>query len=50
MCWLEPGMEIRPVQVDGDRKGFAIAAGETVEEAVRRADDALGRIRVRTAP
>lgn len=50
MCWLEPGMEIRPVQVDGDRKGFAIAAGETVEEAIRRADDALGRIRVRVAP
>jgi hypothetical protein len=49
MCWLEPGMEIRPVQVDGDRKGFAIAVGDTVDEAVRHADDALGRIRVTRA-
>jgi len=34
------------VQVDGDRKGFAIAVGDTVDEAVGRADDALGRIRM----
>ncbi len=46
-CWLEPGMEIRPVQVDGDRKGFAIASGDTIEEAVARADGALDRLIVR---
>ncbi len=43
-CWLEPGMEIRPVQVDGDRKGFAIASGDTIDEAVARADGALDRL------
>ena len=50
MCWLEPGMVLRPVQVDGDRKGFAIATGVTVEEATARADAALDRLVVRVAP
>ncbi len=50
MCWLEPGMVLRPVQVDGDRKGFAIATGDTVEEATARADAALDRLVVRVTP
>ncbi len=46
--WLLPGEEIRPVRIDGDRKGFVTAVGETVPEAERRADDALAVIRVTT--
>jgi len=48
-CWLEPQMEIRPVQVDGDRKGFVIASGATIEDAEARADAALDRLVVTLA-
>lgn len=46
--WLLPGEEIRPVRIDGDRKGFVTAVGETVAEAEQRADDALAVIRITT--
>lgn len=46
--WLVPGEEIRAVRVDGDRKGFVTAVGDTVAEAERRADAAISVIRVTT--
>ena len=45
-CWLEPGMEIRPVQVDGDRKGFVIATGLSMAAAIENADVAMQRLHV----
>lgn len=46
--WLLPDEEIRPVRIDGDRKGFVTAVGDTPAEAERHADDALAVIRVTT--
>jgi biotin carboxylase len=45
--WIEPGETIRPVQADGDRRGYVIALGMTNVEALRRADAAANLIRVR---
>jgi biotin carboxylase len=38
--YIEIGETIRPVQRDGDRRGFVIATGETTEDALRRAEAA----------
>jgi biotin carboxylase len=46
--WIEPGETIRPVQTDGDRRGYVIALGETNLEALERADAAAGLIDVLT--
>jgi biotin carboxylase len=45
-CWAEVGETIRPVQVDGDRRGYVIALGETNLEALGRADAAARLIDV----
>jgi biotin carboxylase len=45
-CWAQPGETIRPVQVDGDRRGYVIALGETNLEALGRADAAARLIDV----
>jgi biotin carboxylase len=47
--WIEPGETIRPVQTDGDRRGYVIALGETNLEALERADAAAGLIDVLVA-
>jgi biotin carboxylase len=44
--WIEPGETIRPVQTDGDRRGYVIASGDTNLEALERADAAAGLIDV----
>ncbi|MES1248679.1 MAG: hypothetical protein ABUS54_13510 [Actinomycetota bacterium] len=41
--WIEPGETIRPVQTDGDRRGYVIARGDTNLEALERAE-AAGRL------
>src|SRR6185503_18497305 len=38
--FLEPGETIRPVRLDGDRRGYVIAVGETNIEALERAEAA----------
>lgn len=47
--WIEPGETIRPVQTDGDRRGYVIAGGDTNLEALERADAAASLIDVLVA-
>jgi hypothetical protein len=47
-AWIKPGETIRPVQTDGDRRGYVIALGETNLEALERADAASRLIDVLT--
>jgi hypothetical protein len=47
--WIEPGETIRPVQTDGDRRGYVIARGNTTLEALERAEAASRLIDVLTA-
>jgi biotin carboxylase len=47
--WIEPGETIRPVQTDGDRRGYVIARGETNLQALERAEAAARLIDVLTA-
>jgi biotin carboxylase len=47
--WIEPGETIRPVQTDGDRRGYVIARGATNIDALERADAAASLIDVITA-
>jgi biotin carboxylase len=47
--WIEVGETIRPVQTDGDRRGYVIALGSTNLEALERAEAAAGLIDVLTA-
>jgi len=44
--YLAPGEKIRPARVDGDRRGYVIALGETGDEALARAEAAAGLIEV----
>jgi biotin carboxylase len=44
--YLVPGETIRPVRVDGDRRGYVIALGETGDEALARAEAAAALIEV----
>jgi len=46
--WIEPGETIRPVQTDGDRRGYVIARGSTNLEALERAEAAASLIDVLT--
>ena len=47
--WIEPGETIRPVQTDGDRRGYVIARGDTNLEALERAEAAARLIDVLVA-
>ena len=38
--FLQEGEEVRPVRLDGDRRGYVIAVGETNLEALERAEAA----------
>ena len=46
--YITLGETIRPVQVDGDRRGYVIAVGETNLEALERAEAASSLIDVLT--
>jgi biotin carboxylase len=47
--WIAPGETIRPVQTDGDRRGYVLAMGSTNLEALERAEAAASLIDVQTA-
>jgi biotin carboxylase len=47
--YFQEGETIRPVQVDGDRRGYVIALGETNVEAVERAEAAARLLDVEVA-
>jgi biotin carboxylase len=47
--YFQEGETIRPVQVDGDRRGYVIALGETNLEAVERAEAAARLLDVEVA-
>ena len=44
--YILPGETIRPVRVDGDRRGYVIATGETGPEALARAEAAAALVEV----
>jgi len=44
--YLVPGETIRPVQRDGDRRGYVIAVGETGPEALERSEQAAALVDV----
>jgi biotin carboxylase len=46
--YLSVGETIRPARVDGDRRGYVIALGETREEALAQADAAAALVEVET--
>jgi biotin carboxylase len=48
--YIEPGETIRPVQRDGDRRGYVIATGATGPDALRRAEAASRLIEVAVEP
>jgi biotin carboxylase len=47
--YFQEGETIRPVQVDGDRRGYVIAVGDTNLDAVERAESAARLLDVRVA-
>jgi len=47
--WIEAGETIRPVQTDGDRRGYVLADGSTNLEALERAEAAASLIDVQTS-
>jgi biotin carboxylase len=47
--YLQPGETIRPVRVDGDRRGYVIAIGDTSLEALERAEAAARLLDVEVA-
>jgi biotin carboxylase len=47
--FLQEGETIRPVRLDGDRRGYVIAVGETNVQALERAESAARLLRVETA-
>jgi hypothetical protein len=46
--YFSAGATITPVQVDADRRGYVVATAETPEAALALADDAAGKLVVRT--
>jgi hypothetical protein len=44
--YIVPGETIRPVRLDGDRRGYVIAVGETSIEALERAEAAASLVDV----
>ena len=44
--YIVPGETIRPVTVDGDRRGYVIALGDTGPEALARAEAAAALVEV----
>jgi biotin carboxylase len=48
--YIQPGETIRPVQVDGDRRGYVIALGDTNLDALERAQAASRLVDVEVEP
>jgi biotin carboxylase len=48
--YLQLGETIRPVRLDGDRRGYVIAVGDTNVEALQRAETASRLLRVQVEP
>jgi len=48
--FLTPGETIRPVRLDGDRRGYVIAVGNTNLEALERAEAAASLLDVEVYP
>jgi hypothetical protein len=48
--YLTVGEVIRPVRLDGDRRGYVIATGETNLQALSRAEAAAGLLDVEVEP
>jgi biotin carboxylase len=48
--FLSPGETIRPVRLDGDRRGYVIAVGETNVQALERAESAATLLDVDVEP
>jgi biotin carboxylase len=48
--YLQPGDTIRPVQVDGDRRGYVIAVADSPDAALERASAAAALLAVEVAP
>ncbi|MGZ4386676.1 MAG: ATP-binding protein [Gaiellaceae bacterium] len=48
--YMALGEAVRPVQVDGDRRGYVIALGESREQALARAEEAARRFPVTIEP
>jgi len=48
--YLQVGETIRPVRLDGDRRGYVIAVADTNLEALERAEAAAGLLRVQVEP
>ncbi|MGZ4360605.1 MAG: hypothetical protein ACXVZW_12610, partial [Gaiellaceae bacterium] len=48
--YMALGETVRPVQVDGDRRGYVIALGESREQALARAEEAARRFPVTIEP
>jgi hypothetical protein len=48
--YLQVGETIRPVRLDGDRRGYVIAVADTNVEALRRAEAAARRLQVQVDP
>jgi hypothetical protein len=46
--FLQVGEEIRPVRLDGDRRGYVIATAATNVEALELAESAAARLYVET--
>jgi len=44
--YLQLGETIRPVRLDGDRRGYVIAVGDTADHALERAEVAAGLFEV----
>jgi hypothetical protein len=44
--FIVPGETIRPVRLDGDRRGYVIAVGKTNLEALERAEAAASLLEV----
>ncbi len=49
-CFLQEGETIRPVRLDGDRRGYVIAVGDTNVEALERAEAAATLLDVEVEP
>ncbi|MSO58505.1 MAG: ATP-grasp domain-containing protein [Thermoleophilia bacterium] len=47
--YLQVGETIRPVRLDGDRRGYVLAVGDTADEALARAEAAAARLEVTVA-
>jgi biotin carboxylase len=48
--YIVPGETIRPVRIDGDRRGYVVAVGSTGPEALARSEAAAALVEVEVEP